>query len=220
MSEPSLTLYHGSRERVELPRFGWGNPRNDYGQGFYCTENSELASEWACPGLEDGFVNEYRLATGNLRILDLDGPDYSILNWLAVLVANRQFDVTTPLMREAKEFLLSTYMVDTSGVDVMTGHRADDSYFSFARAFLDSRLSMRQLENALYLGELGQQVVLISPRAFEALTFVDAHVVDGTLWHPRRCARDEQARRDFRDLARTARFDKNDVFMLDLLRRA
>lgn len=43
-----MKLYHGSEKIVETPQFGAGNPRNDYGLGFYCTQNLELAKEWAC----------------------------------------------------------------------------------------------------------------------------------------------------------------------------
>ncbi len=28
--------------------FGFGSSTNDYGQGFYCIEDIELAKEWAC----------------------------------------------------------------------------------------------------------------------------------------------------------------------------
>ena len=38
-----LTLYHGSSFIIEQPQFGKGNPFNDYGLGFYCTETLELA---------------------------------------------------------------------------------------------------------------------------------------------------------------------------------
>ena len=51
-----LRLYHGSPIRVKCPLFGVGNPYNDYGLGFYCTESFELACEWACPKAKDGFV--------------------------------------------------------------------------------------------------------------------------------------------------------------------
>ena len=40
-----ITLYHGSTKVIEKPSFGEGNPKNDYGLGFYCTENQELAKE-------------------------------------------------------------------------------------------------------------------------------------------------------------------------------
>ena len=45
-----ITLYHGSPERVEQPLLAKGKLTNDYGQGFYCTENLELAKEWASAG--------------------------------------------------------------------------------------------------------------------------------------------------------------------------
>ena len=43
----SIILYHGSTKVIEKPIMGLGNPKNDYGLGFYCTENLELAKEWA-----------------------------------------------------------------------------------------------------------------------------------------------------------------------------
>ena len=43
MSE--ITLYHGSADIIERPEFGKGNSRNDYGLGFYCTREIELAKE-------------------------------------------------------------------------------------------------------------------------------------------------------------------------------
>ena len=43
-----MTIYHGSTEIVNSPLYGKGKVYNDYGQGFYCTEEIELAKEWAC----------------------------------------------------------------------------------------------------------------------------------------------------------------------------
>ena len=37
-----LVLYHGSPLIIEVPEFGKENPMNDYGLGFYCTEDIEL----------------------------------------------------------------------------------------------------------------------------------------------------------------------------------
>lgn len=33
-----MLIFHGSEKIIETPQFGQGNPRNDYGLGFYCTE--------------------------------------------------------------------------------------------------------------------------------------------------------------------------------------
>ena len=59
-----LLLYHGSQRIVSKPQFGQGKIYNDYGRGFYCTEDKELAKEWACPAADDGFANSYELADG------------------------------------------------------------------------------------------------------------------------------------------------------------
>ena len=39
-------IYHGSDHIIEKPKFGYGKPYNDYGVGFYCTENPNMAKEW------------------------------------------------------------------------------------------------------------------------------------------------------------------------------
>ena len=56
-----LNIYHGSQKIIEKPIFGYGKRYNDYGLGFYCTENIELAKEWACPIKNDGYANKYYL---------------------------------------------------------------------------------------------------------------------------------------------------------------
>lgn len=39
-------IYHRSDHIIERPKFGYGKTYNDYGVGFYCTENSSMAKEW------------------------------------------------------------------------------------------------------------------------------------------------------------------------------
>ena len=51
-----MILYHGSPNRVIVPKFGFGEDRHDYGRGFYLTENLELAKEWAVCRLESECV--------------------------------------------------------------------------------------------------------------------------------------------------------------------
>ena len=52
-----ICVYHGSSQIIQQPVIGKGNPNNDYGLGFYCTESVELAKEWACSAEADGFTN-------------------------------------------------------------------------------------------------------------------------------------------------------------------
>ena len=75
-----ITVYHGSKQIVEVPIFGLGRKNNDFGLGFYCTESINLAKEWAVSSLSDGFANRYTVDSEYLNILNLNSSDYTILN--------------------------------------------------------------------------------------------------------------------------------------------
>ena len=91
-----LIIYHGSQQIIETPKFGIGKKYNDYGQGFYCTENIELAKEWACPIKNDGYSNKYIMHFDGLNVMYLTKGEFNILHWLAILLAHRKFDITSP----------------------------------------------------------------------------------------------------------------------------
>ena len=211
-----MHIYHGSSVVVEKPVFGQGKDYNDYGRGFYCTENIELAKEWACRTENDGYVNSYVLKTDDLTIVRLQEPDYNILNWMAVLLKNRKFNINTPVMAAGKAWLLDHYLLDLGQVDMIIGYRADDSYFSFARAFLSNGITMQQLEQAMHLGKLGEQVVLMSEDAFRALQFTGVQRVDGSIYHSLREDRDRRARQQFREELMAGAFDG--IYLSDLIR--
>ena len=214
---PQLTLYHGSSQMVESPAYGKGRLHNDYGQGFYCTEHLELACEWACVEEgRDGFANEYVLETAGLRFLDLSAEEFTTLHWLALLMEHRIVDARTAVAEAGKRFLHDRYLPDIAGYDVIVGYRADDSYFTFARAFLRNEISLEQLSRSMRLGNLGEQVVLKSRRAFDQLTFVGAEAVDGSRYYPRRLARDDEARASYRREAAAQGLDG--LYLRDLLR--
>ena len=211
-----MKLYHGSDHIVEAPAFGLGKPYNDYGPGFYCTQHPDMAGEWAVGFDHDGFVNEYDFDTNGLKIVDLDAPEFTTLHWLAVLLANRWFDVRAPIANDAREYLLANFVVDLSKADVVEGYRADDSYFTFAQDFINGTISYRQLGNAMRLGELGRQVVVKSERAFSRLQFLDAQEAPRSVWLPRRERRDREAREQYFDHERNAR-KKGDLFITHII---
>lgn len=194
------TLFHGSNHIVQTPIYGKGNPENDYGLGFYCTRERELAMEWACAEDNDGFANEYKLNTEGLNILHLNENGYHILNWFAILLENRIFDLSTPISVRAKNYILDTFLPDYKKYDLIEGYRADDSYFSFSRAFLANGITLDQLRRAMRLGKLGEQVVLRTPAAFDAISFQQAIPVDASIYHLKRLSRDRKAREDFRKM--------------------
>ncbi|MDR2615418.1 MAG: DUF3990 domain-containing protein [Oscillospiraceae bacterium] len=213
----TVTIYHGSRTIIERPVFGEGNPRNDYGLGFYCTQELELAKEWACTEEDDGVANRYELDMSGLSVMRLSGEKYNILNWLALLLDNRTFRVSNDIAAEGKDFLLDRFLPDVGGCDVIIGYRANDSYFSFANAFLNNTLSLAQLENAMRLGKLGEQTVLKSRRAFGLIRFIGSEVAARETYYPMKNKRDKDARSSYRR-ERERRRAAEAVYLVDILR--
>lgn len=213
-----MDLYHGSNRIVKTPLFGKGNPFNDYGVGFYCTESQALANEWACSEASDGFINIYRLDTTTLSVMNLSSGGYNILNWLAILLDNRRPDLRVPIAMQAKEYLLDNFLPEYDTYDIIIGYRADDSYFSFSRAFLENSITLDQLSRAMHLGKLGEQVVLKGKAAFDLVEFGGAFPVERSVYFPRKIERDRKARADFREiLNEPSRAD--DIYMIDILRQ-
>ncbi len=161
-----LTVYHGSNKIIKTPVFDVGNKNNDYGPGFYCTESEELAKEWACSSELDGYANKYTLDMKDLTMFSLTSGEYNILNWLYVLLQNRKFRIDGDITLQAKAYIDEHFSVEYKGFDIIKGYRADDSYFSFASAFLNNTISISQLEKAMVLGKLGEQVVAMSENHF------------------------------------------------------
>ncbi len=214
-----MIVYHGSPRIVKKPIYGLGSETNDYGRGFYCTENAELAREWACPVVKDGFANKYELDLSDLNVLYLNKDGYHILNWIAVLLKHRIFPKRSPVAREADQYIKGEFLPDISGFDVICGYRADDSYFSYAKDFLNNTISVNQLSQAMKLGELGEQIVLMSKKAFGKIQYIEYELVDGSIYNPRRMEREERARRTYlnnhgQDFASV----QNDLFVLDIIR--
>ena len=213
-----FVIYHGSQQIVEVPKFGIGKTYNDYGQGFYCTENIELAKEWACPVKNDGYANKYILHLDGMNVMHLTSGQFNILNWLAVLLSNRKFDITSPVGNSAREFILSRFMPDTTNVDVMIGYRADDSYFSFAEDFVNNTISLRDLNRAMQLGTLGEQIVLLSERSFKQIEFANYEIADYREYYFKRAERDQNARASYANQKKNLQQLMNDIFILDIIR--
>ena len=214
-----MILYHGSPKAIETPLYGYGSKENDYGLGFYCTQSNDLAKEWACPTVQSGFSNKYELDMDGLRVLHLNSDGYHILNWIAILLQNRIFAKRSPVARQANSYILNEFLPDISGYDVVIGYRADDSYFSYAKDFLNNTISVNQLSQAMKLGELGEQVVLKSEKAFQQIHFKGYEIADGSIYNPRRMARETRARTAYLS-NHSADFSmiSNEIYVLDIIR--
>lgn len=213
----SNLLYHGSESIIERPEYGKGSLANDYGRGFYCTENIELAKEWACKKNSDGYANIYTIDYNGLNILNLNSQEYSILNWLALLADNRTYWQRHSIAEEAKNYLKDNFLIDISPYDIIVGYRADDSYFSFAQDFVSGTISLRKLSEAMALGKLGEQIVLKSEKAFEHIFHTGYEIASAETYYVKKTERDKKARRDYRD-TRSSGESINDIYMIDIMR--
>ena len=164
----------------------------------------------------DGFANIYEIETRGLKLLDLNSGEYTILHWLEVLLENRIFDITNSLAQEAKEYLLKNFTVPYKDYDIITGYRADDSYFSFAQDFINGAISVRQLGNAMKLGNLGTQFVIKSKKAFKSIQYKGYEVAESSKWFSKRELRDKAARRQYFDVEKNRR-QRGDLYIVQIL---
>lgn len=162
-------LYHGSDKIIEKPRFGYGKEDNDYGSGFYTTKDKERANEWALAnGTNRAICNHYELDLTDLCVLNLD--EFGTLSWIAEVANHR--GAKNSITVEISNRLVEKYKVDTSKADVIIGYRADDSYIDVVEAFLKNELSIDEVDRLFRKGNLGEQVFIKSPKAFETIKFI------------------------------------------------
>lgn len=212
-----MLVYHGSDHIIEKPVYHGSKRTNDYGYGFYTTESIELAKEWACSDQRNGFANIYEFNLEGLSVLHLNSPEYSILNWLAILTKYRSYWQNGSIAEEAKNYLQQHFFVDPAPYDVIIGYRADDSYFTFAQDFVTGAISLKKLSEAMRLGKLGEQIVLKSEKAFEHIRFVGAESADAETYYEKKALRDREARRAYRS-TRKASNTLDELYMIDIMR--
>lgn len=172
-----IILYHGSSDKVIVPQYGLGEERNDYGKGFYLTENKEFAKEWAVcrPDETNGWLHEYELNTTDLKVLDFQQHD--VLSWLAELMKHRDA-ADSRRYRVLSGKFIEKYGIDTSEYDVIKGWRANASYFYIVREFVCDNIDIEILEDLLSFGGLGIQYCVKSELAFSRLTEIRAGLTE------------------------------------------
>jgi hypothetical protein len=159
----------------------------------------------------------YELDMSGLSVMRFSDGDYNILNWLAVLLVNRTFRISSDIAAEGKAYLTERFLPDIHSHDVIMGYRADDSYFSFANAFLNNTLSLSQLEQAMRLGKLGEQTVLKSQKSFGRIHFIRSEIAEREIYYPKKSARDKDARSAYRTGLAPGSVAES-IYMIDILR--
>lgn len=173
-----MKLYYGADHKIIKPIFGFGNPSNDYGLGFYMTPTFNAAKLWASR-FNDGYVITYRIDLKPLNILRLDNnTELDVLKWITILIKHRFDNLERQRYKEIIDWLISKFDIDLQGYDMVVGYRADDSYFAYSKGFLSGEISLETLLEAMKLGKLGLQYVLISSKAFTLIQYLGAEKVN------------------------------------------
>lgn len=197
-----ITLYHGSLSEIGKPVYGKGNVNNDYGRGFYLTEDADLAKEWAALYGKPNrcYLNVYKLDISDLNIFRFDDEDH--LQWLAVLLNNRKCsridDDDNDVISDALEILHNKKYVDLSNYDCAIGWRADDSYFSYVSDYVLGLTTKEKFIKAIRYGNLGSQFVILSKKAFDKIEYVGCEALNYSLWFKKAMERDNKARAAYR----------------------
>lgn len=68
------------------------------------------------------------------------------------------------------------------------------------------------------LGELGDQVVLMSEKAFESIKFIGYERADNTIYYAKRMEREARAAKAFNDIHAESVDIDEDLFIIDIIR--
>ena len=164
-----MILYYGADRKLEKPLYNYGRSDNDYGSGFYLTNEKDKAFLWASK-YEDGYMIKYDVDFRDLKVLRLDTKkEEDILLWISILVNNRFSKEKYFNYKNTIDWLNEHYNINLDDYDVIIGYRADDSYFLYSEDFVANELSIEALSKAMKLGKLGIQYCLKSEKAFKKI---------------------------------------------------
>lgn len=159
-----MRLFHGSLERVEVPRI---MPRElyrplDFGTGFYTTTDFEQASRWARirlgrnPAADIGFVTAYDfdealMASADLNVKKFDGVSSEWLNFIAVNRLQGNIE---------------------HGYDIVIGPVANDRVYTvlnmYEGGFIDEEEAMKRMKAY----RLADQVLFHTVKALQGLRYL------------------------------------------------
>ena len=131
------------------------------------------------------------------------------------MVEHRLFSIKTPVARRAKQYLIEHFGINVNAYDLITGYRADDSYFDYAEAFLNNAITLEQLSMAMQLGRLGEQVVIKSKFAFSKIRFEGFEAAEKDRYYVLRKARDNEANKAYLDILDE---DSDGLYIQDIIR--
>lgn len=150
------TLYHGSREAVELPEIRVQKFHKDFYWGFYCTEFEKQAIRWATRFGKSGIVNVYSFdESAELSVKRF--PEMSD-EWL--------------------DFIAACRTGKPHNYDVVEGPMADDTIFNYVQSFVDREISREAFWALAKFKHPTHQISFHTAKALAALKFEGSYVAD------------------------------------------
>lgn len=148
-----ITLYHGSNSMIQKPSILNGRMDNDFGIGFYLTNEIEIATQYATRWCTP-VVNEYRLDLDSLNVYTFNDND----EWLEFVVDNQN---------------LKDMDAKYESVDVLIGPDIDKKMQSLIESYEMRLVSADKIYEVLK-EDLHMQYVIRSQKAFDQLTFINS----------------------------------------------
>lgn len=147
----NLILYHGSNEKVSLPKVDCGRTDVDFGKGFYLTADLDMASKWACRKAIS-IVSEYKISLKGLKVYKFKADK----EWLDFVMSNRNM---YPFPEKYKSY------------DVLIGPTADDRLFNTLELYEDGLVSAKDAIKVINCMNYSLQYVVRTDVAVKKLSF-------------------------------------------------
>lgn len=151
-----LTLYHGSRVKVEHPEIRAHKYHKDFFWGFYCTAIEQQAVRWATKYGTAGIVNIYSFD---------DDAELSIKRF-------------SELSDEWLDFVAACRSGIPHSYDVVEGPMADDTIFNYVQSFLDGEITREAFWALAKFKYPTHQISFHTARALAALNFERSYEAD------------------------------------------
>ena len=150
------TLYHGSREAVELPEIRVQKFHKDFYWGVYCTEFEKQAIRWATRFGKSGIVNVYSFdESAELSVKRFPEMSDEWLDFIAACRTGKPHDC-----------------------DVVEGPMADDTIFNYVQSYLDGEISRAAFWELAKFKYPTHQISFHSAKALSALRFERSYEVN------------------------------------------
>lgn len=151
-----LTLYHGSRVKVEHPEIRTHKYHKDFFWGFYCTAIERQAVRWATKYGKAGIVNIYSFD---------DNAELSIKRF-------------SELSDEWLDFVAACRSGIPHSYDVVEGPMADDTIFNYVQSFLDGEITREAFWALAKFKYPTHQISFHTAKSLAALKFERSYEAD------------------------------------------